>query len=421
MLLVAVSSPPLEAQATRRPHDPIEHPGWGASIESIIGTYSTAELRGSPARMCDLQDDFALRDSTLRGQVRARRAALKSVPVSIQPGDKDAESAYLADMFREVWNATDYARLIAHHQHGANFYGWAGSEIIWEYRPEERRFDPVDFYHPRSRTFRIATEYDPYAPGAPIDELLPRVGKYDYQVERPTPDKWIFSRGDEGVRLACSGLMYTSVFYSYFKTHGFGEWFLYIKRYGLPHIQITVHDWADMAARSAAAEVAENFGQTGALIMPKESMLNVEIKDGAAAGRASNSSIHGMLVAECNQEMAKLWSGGALTSEVGATGSYAQAREHGNVAFRLIQEDAIDRANSIQRDLIKPWVRFNNLRGAAPRVQFHLQRVSDPGQAVELTERLDKVGYQVDEQQLTELTGLRISRKPAETKSNEDK
>lgn len=396
------------------------HPGWGANIESIVRIYRIAEQQGRPGPMCDLFDDAARRDPTLRGLVRSRRAALCSAPVSIRPGGQDDESIRAAEIFNSVWSDLPTQRLIRHHQHSKNFYGWAGTEIEWEWRPDEKRYDPVAFYHPRSRTFRIATEHNPIVPGAMPDELLVRTGKYEHDVARAIPGKWIFTRADDDDRVSTVGLMYACAFYGLFKTQGFGEWFLFVKRYGLPFLKVLIHDWADSAAHAAADDVIQKFGEDGGLKAPKNSMLDIEVIDGAQGSRNANGDLHQRIVGDCNSEMAKLWSGGALTSEVGRTGSYAQAREHGNVRYELTVEDYQQIAESFREQMIRPWMRFNAIPGEAPHIKIHLQRVSDPAEAVDLAVKLDGIGYRVDSAQLSELTGLRISEKPAEEADDDE-
>jgi phage gp29-like protein len=401
----------LEPQAERRPHDPINHPGWGVTIDQVFRIYRQAEL-GRPAAQCDLFDDVGRRDGTLRGLVNSRRSAIAGRPVLVLPGAQDSGSMRIADMWSEVWDRLPRRAIVEHHQHGPNFFGWAASETEWAWNPwGDRRYDPIDFYHPRTRTFRIATEYNTIVADAAPDELLCRVGRYEHDVARMTPGKWIVTRRTQTERVATDSLMYTSTLYTVLRNNGWADWFVFMKRFGLPFPKVTVDDWSDENSRRIALEIVRSFGEDGGVVVPKNAGVNVEIIDAAQMSRNATSELHQRFVGEANLELAKLWNGAVLASETGGgSSSYALAKEHGGIRFELLQEDATRLQSSLQEHLIKPWMRFNGLDQAgvkAPKMLVFLTRVEDPEQAVKIAKMLAEIGVRVDPAHLLEITGLR--------------
>ena len=389
-------------------HDPLHHPGWGASIERVFQIYGNAE-RGAPAEMYDLFDDIVDRDLTLGGLTEARSDAITGCAVSIVPGADDADSQRAADEFREVWNELDTDALLEHQQHGTNFYGVAASESIWQFRRAERRFDPVDLIHPRARTFRIATEANPIIAGAAPDELLVQTGRYSYEVERMVPSKWIVTRRrGNAKRLARSGLMYSCTPYSLMKSHASADWFVFLKRYGIPFVEARISTWTDPEAVDTAQRGMASIGTDRGLISTESDKVKFNIHDGAAGSRTANSDVHQRFVHDRNLEMAKLWNGSILSSETGTgSSSYALAREHGGIRYSLLKRDSLRLCASIRRQLIVPWMLFNRRAGIAPLIVIHLNRVEDPTLAPKIAKDMNDAGAPVDSQQLYELTGFR--------------
>jgi phage gp29-like protein len=175
--------------------------------------FRQAEM-GDPRTMCQMFDDIVRRDATLRGYVGSRRAAIAGKPVLILPAGPDKEDRKAADMFRDIWERVDTQSILEEHAQGPNFYGWAASEIDWQWVRQDRLFNPVGFFTPRAETFRIAVEYDPYVRDARQDELLVRVGYYPHEVARMIPGKWVVTPRTGVERRVWDGLMVTSAIYS---------------------------------------------------------------------------------------------------------------------------------------------------------------------------------------------------------------
>jgi len=400
-------------QSASMPADPLHHPGWGVSIEAIYQIYRQAEL-GDPAAMYDLFDDIVDRDLTLAGLVEARSDAITGCAVSIAPGAKDRDSVKAADEFREVWNELDHDGLIEHQQHGTNFNGFAASEMDWDYRRAERRFDPVRFHHPRARFFRIATAQNPIVPGAMPDELLVRTGRYSHEVERLIPGKWIVTRRRGNLKLvARSGLMFPCTPYSLMKSHASADWFVFLKRYGIPFVEAKISAWTDDEAVFVAQQGLASMGSDRGLISAESDKVTFNIHDGAATARAANSDVHQRFVVDRNQEMTKVWNGAILSSETGTgSASYALAKEHGGVRYSLLKRDKERLSKSLRMQLAVPWMIFNRRPGVAPLIVIHLNRVEDPTLAPKIALDMKQADAPVDPQQLYELTGFRA---PSET------
>ena len=79
------------------------------------------------------------------------------------------------------------------------------------------------------------------------------------------------------------------------------------------------------------------------------------------------------LIEVLNREISKAVLGQTLTTEVGASGSYAAGMVHEGVRSDIVRADARALERTVNRDLIRPLVRFNFGPGAAaPRFGFNL-------------------------------------------------
>lgn len=394
----------------------VRHEGWDLTPERIVAAYDAAE-RGNPSLQFDIFDDCVERDLTLGGLVESRADALAGKHVEVQAGAPDADSMRTAEIFRdEVWDRIDWQDLIRHHQYSSNLYGFAASEIDWAYDRELRRIVMRGHWHARPRDFYIATTYFRRVDGADADELLIRTEPSDFTGERLIPGKWVLTKRMDSVPIARAGIGRGSVWWSHIKMVGVGDWLIFIKRFGLPFVLAKIQDWTSTAERSLAETILRRIGDDGGAIVPLNSKIDVEFKDGAQGSRNANGDLHARLASMANTEMAKRWNGAALASESGdGASSYALAKEHGGIRFEFIQADAKRISQSIERQLIEPWQRLNGLPGTAPKIRFHLVRIADPAAyAATADVVINKLRIPLDQSSVLEAVGMR----GAETKDS---
>ena len=390
-------------------YDPIQHPGWGATIETVAQFFVQAQF-GTVSGWVDLIDDTIRRDPTISNLVNARVSGITKATPEIVPADQSPEAIELADKFRARWDALDSFSAIAHHQRDPLSYGWAASEIIWAVDSDTGEAYPADLIHPRARTYQIAGMFNIHAKGTKPDEILVRTGPYMGQNARMIPFKWIESRERPSAPAVCGGNGYATALYGVLKANNIAGWSVFIDRFGLPFVQATIDSWTDGAAVAVAKRALESIGSDNGIIIGKNDGLTIEAIDAVSASRSANSDIHGRYNTNANAELTKLWSGGSLTSEGGSSGAtFALGREHASIRFELLESDAKRIQSVFDRDLIGAWMHLNEFDAPPPKLQLRFQRVSDPQTLVSIVKELAGVGYKVDPVQIQQLTGLRRS------------
>lgn len=379
------------------------HPGRGASPDDIYVLYDRAEL-GMPGPMYDLFEDLRAKDLTLTGLVEAREDAVMGCTTSISPGADDDDSKRLADEFEEMFHELDTDGLLEHQQHNTNFNGFAATELEWDER--NGRAVITNLIHPRCRQFRIATPINRWVDGAESDELVLQTDHGQY--ERLIPDKWLVTRRRGRTRpLYASGLMFVTAVMSSMKSRTQYDWMSFIERFGLPLVQASIDSWADDDAAESAELTLKTLGSTNGIITTREDRVELSLLDGAKAARSANSDVHLRFAQFCNLDMAKVWTGGYLTTETGTSaGSYAQANVHKGVKDSLTAADKRRQGKMLNR-LGSIYKRVNQLPGRAPRAEFYPSQVSNPASAPVLAKQMAEAGAPVDPQQLYDITGFR--------------
>jgi phage gp29-like protein len=390
--------------------------GWDLTPERIASAWVVAE-QGDPRTQYSIMDDAVERDLTLGSLVEARTDALAGKAIVVQPGAQDMVSRAGAEMFRaEVWSRLDVPSLVRTHQYSPNLYGFAASEIDWQFDQETRRIDPMAIWYCHPQDFLIATTYNPRVRGAQPDELLVRRTYFDPVGEQLMPGKWIVTRRTVTTPLARAGVGRGAVWWSHLKQIGVADWAVFVRRYGLPFVLATINDWTSMEERAQAEDILRRIGDDGGAIKAKNSLIGIEFLDGAQGSRNTMSDLHERLAAFCDIQQAKRWNGAALASESGqGAHSYAQARVHDGIRVSLLEADAIRLERSIREHLIVPWWQLNNLPGTPARVKFHLTAISDPRQFAETADIVvNKLGIGLSKEQILEAVGMREAAGPGD-------
>ena len=303
----------------------------------------------------------------------------------------------------------DLYDLVDHHQYSTLVYGFASTELIW--KRIGGRYDIVDLIHPRSRSFRAATEVNRWLDGAAMDELVIQTDDYGTTFERLIANKWLITRRmGRKMITAHSGMMYQTTPMSAMKMDVTIDWTAFISRFGVPFPVATIKSWQDHAAIEAAERSIATMGSTDGLIVTENDGFKLEIHDGAAPARTANSDLHNRFALHANIEMAKYWTGGFLVSEQGSgAGSYAQAAVHGKLHGNVLDNDK-GRTGRTIGGLCRIWRSVNELAGRLPNVALYPSQVSDATNAPKMAKDMADAGARVDPAQLYELTGFRPPR-----------
>ena len=383
----------------------------GANLERIAAIMVQAEA-GRPAYQCDLFDDLVIRDPSLYSLVKGRVDALAGKPVAVLAGGDTAVDQRAADAWRAVMGRLDFDALIQWHQYNPLVHGWGASEVDWQWNPDDRRWDPGQFWHLRSRQFRIATEVYRIVPGAMPEELLVQVGPTQEQVARLIPDKWVITRCAPWLRPSRSGLLHVCSRYAVLRTQSWAHWFAFLRRYGLPALQVEIATWSDAAQQAQAEDMIRRWGEDVGFITDAAGKVKASTIDGAQASRSATSDPQARFVDAVRAEFTTLWTGIPAGQNQGGVGNYHTGKVYSGIRSDMLEADARRICAALRDQLIKPWMRINNMAGEPPRLDIRLaDRIQDPEQAVTTAGKLADMGFEVDPVQLEEITGLRITRK----------
>jgi len=355
------------------------HPGSGLSPERIVGIFRNAEW-GWPERQCDLFEDILERDAHLRSLEHARISGVASREWIVQAGGDAPEDLTAASELEGALRTMPGFVDAVEHQLSALFYGYAGSEIIWERR--DGLTAPAWFANVPAKRFvfddrdapRILTE-DNRADGWPLE-----------------PGRWWWSRGRHRIQ-AMSGLLRTATWWSLFKSYSVRDLALYIERFGMPYATGVYDAATPPEEREVLRQALASLGKDGYSIFDRSG----EIKIVELGSDAREIPMNGMITL-CNAELSKLVTGATLASGEGTSaGSYALGKVHETRLYDLWCEDALRLQRGFEQYVGLPFVVFNGMRARAPRLKIHLVRDFDPAARMDLIVRaVNELGISVD-------------------------
>lgn len=181
-----------------------------------------------------------------------------------------------------------------------------------------------------------------------------------------------------------------------FKRGGLKFWLMFTEKYGMPFITGRYRPGTSSREIDNLLDMLENMIQDAVAAIPDDS--SVEIHE--AAGKAASAEIYERLLDFCNAEISKSIVGQTLTTEVGAVGSYAAAKTHGDVLNDIVDGDARLAENTLN-ELIR-WIVDINFGANVPAPTFSLYEPEDVDQ--EQAERDSTLSAPM------ERSGLRFSR-----------
>ena len=338
------------------------HPGHGLTPQRVREIFYEAEV-GYPLRQCDLFEDLIESDAHLRQAFESRIEAVAGKHWTVLPGGDRKMDQTAARRFEDALRAVPNTRAMFEHQLSDTAFGYAATEIMWGVS-DDGYIVPTWFANVPHRRFRFDLEADePHLltkDNTAIGELL-------------EPGKWILSRRRHRLTEA-SGLMRTGAWLALIKRLAFRDWVVWMERYGLPYVTGQYEDGATDEDKAVLKVAIQKIGSEGAAMMSERAKITLtEVGEGGKA-----TDVHGALCEMVNAEISKLVTGATLTSEAKGPGSYALGQVHQDRSFDLVAADAERLEHRIKVDLAVPFLRFNGLSAAPPRLKIHVVRTVDP-------------------------------------------
>jgi len=329
----------------------------------------TAILReadgGNLARQMALFAEMEEKDAHLFSCLQTRKLAVAGSPWEVMPSggsERDLDAA--AFVGRALGGVDNFEEALMDLLDAVG-KGFAVSEIMW--KPCSAGVVPV------SLRKRAAGRFTFVGPDG-VSEL-PRLITEDEPVYGVglLPDKFavhIYRAGaDQPER---GGLLRVLSWIYLFKNYALKDWVGFCEVFGMP-LRLGVYSpSAGKEDREALVEAVTRLGSDAAGVISEST--RIEFVESARRGEGPYSGLIELL----NREMSKAVLGQTLTTDVGSSGSYAAGVVHQGVRSDIARADARALERTINRDIVRPMIRFNFGPDTAPPVfRFQMDEPED--------------------------------------------
>lgn len=258
-------------------------------------------------------------DSHVFACVQSRKAGVLSLDWDINRGlDKDENAETIEKLLKKL----DVHKLISDILDATSF-GFQPLEIMWE-RDKSGHVMPARIIAKPPEWFCFDD-----------DNNLKFRTKENYYGELVPDKKFLLVQNNPTYNNPYGERTLSRVFWNVtFKKGGMKFWVVFTEKYGMPHLIGKHPRGATKAETDSLADMLEEMVQDAIAVIPDDS--SVEIKE---ASKSSSAEIYEKLIDKMNSEISKAILGQTLTTEVGATGSYAAANTHMQVRQDIIDSD----------------------------------------------------------------------------------
>lgn len=370
------------------------HPAFELTLENLLSYYRMAE-RGQPLRQMDCFHDIIEMDPDLRSKVNGRIESVAGCDWVVMPGRSDKPSELASGALNErLQNQIEFRAFLAH-QLTAIHYGFAKTNLVWDY--VEAVVTPVDFINPAARRF-----------AAPSVERANEIWLVDASSGGSTlidltPGLWAGStyRNILGRNPYAAGLMRSCSVWAMFKRWGVRGWQVFADMFGIPMAIGYYDEGAGPKSIAALEDAVRLIGTDGWAVL--SSLTELVVKETARGG--DSSTVFPQLIQLCEDQLAKLLTGGTLNTDVAGVGSYNAASVHESRGYQMLCFDAQCVQEMFVRDIGRTFVAWNGYdRAAPPRLKIKIKR-----DALQWAQTLEIVGQaiEIDSDQMREDFSLR--------------
>lgn len=354
------------------------HPAFDLTLEMLLAYYRQAE-RGQPMRQMDCFHDLIEMDPDARSKINDRIEAVAGCDWVVMPGADDKPSKLASEELNYRLQNQIAFRSYLTHQGTAVAYGYAATNMVWDI--EERVVVPVDFVNPAARRF-----------ASPTVDRATEIMLVDFPngLIPLEPGLWSVSqyRNILGRNPFAAGLMRTAGVWMMFKRWAMRSWQVFADMYGIPLAVGYYEEGASPASKSALEDAVRLIGQDGYAVL--SSLTEIVIKDAARGG--DSSTVYPLILKVCEEQIAKLFTGGTLNTDVAGVGSYNAASVHESRSYAQKCFDAQMLQETFTASIAKAFVMWNGYdRAAPPRLKIKIRR-----DALQWAQTLEILGQAVD-------------------------
>lgn len=298
--------------------------------------------RGDPRAQAQLFDQMLDGDGRLPGNFGTRTKSVAKLAWELRPATDSPADKKVCEWLRPQLDALRLHNPLQRLARAVG-YGYGAEQIEWELRGGEvgvRRLThwPTRYLMPddegQIRRYTTAREVQP--------------------LDMPPARFIVHEPGELNPDSCVAGLLRPASWFWFFKKFTLKAWLMFNERYGQPFRVGKYPAGMSEEEQDSAFMSLVRMGAEAVAMMPDG--MEVEFHQVATA---MQGEAHQMLAGRCDDEITILVLGQTLTTSMGKNGgSYGAAKVHNEVREDLIEWDARQLEETIERDLITPWVRF---------------------------------------------------------------
>ncbi|MFL1781443.1 DUF935 domain-containing protein [Candidatus Hepatincolaceae symbiont of Richtersius coronifer] len=359
-------------------------------FESMATSLSPARLgsilkeakNGNMEAYLTLAEEMEEKDSQYRTVLNTRKLQVVSTPYYIKSvEEKNSASSTKSDenislFLNKVINTPQFKKMMFHLLDGLG-KGFSVVEVNYAYNEKDKMIYPKNYSHKPPQWFTFDTNLenlllrvDDQGATTTLDNL--KVIKHVPQLKSGLP-----TRG---------GLAFAAASIFILKNYGVKDWGALIEVFGMP-IRIGKYDQsATDTDRTKLLQAVSDIGVDFAAIIPQE--MQIEFID---AKVNSNGDLYRNYINYLDEQISKIVLGQTMTTHSGS--SLSQAQVHNEVRQIIQKADALDLADTINRDLIKPLIDLNfGEQEFYPFLEFDFSKEEDKSLLMNIYEKTHNMG-----------------------------
>ena len=360
-----------------------------------------AAAEGDHEAYLTLAEEMEERDPHYSSVLRTRKLAVSSLPVTVIAGSEDNQAQELAEDIKRLIETPEFGDLVDNALDALG-KGYSVTEILWD-RSSVTRWLPKE-YRWRDPRFFMFNQKEPdeirlIDTADPVNGL--QLPPYKFVIHRPRLKSGLVLRG---------GLARLAAFSYICKMYSLKDWLGFLEIYGIPLRLGKYDNAASPEDKDILKTAVANIGSDAAAILPESMKIEFEQVSQAAGA----SEVFARMVEWIDRQVSKAVLGQTATTE-GTPGKLGNENAQEEVRQDLIAADAKQLANTINRDLIKPYIDINyGPQKVYPRAVINIPEQEDLGLLADNLSKLVPLGLQVSAQEVRAKLGLSEPGKDAE-------
>ena len=370
---------------------------WGGGLVrgltpgKLAGILDMVRSGECPAEYLEIAQELEQRDPHYRSVLSTRKHAVEGLDLFVEtagdtPRDKEIAQAVEEDILkhRDIMDLRKNAL-------DALGKGFSVNEIIWD--TSGSRWKPKTFIFRDPRWFAYEKESGDLCLRAMHGNDLAPLEPFRFIVHEPN----LLS----GTQIT-SGLSFTALFYWLIKNYDVTSWAAFVDRFGYP---IRLGKYGRKATKddiSTLKRAVAAIGSDVGAVIP-DSMV-IDIIEAKTTGDKAN--VYKDLAEWVDKELSKLVLGQTASAE-GTAGKLGDSEIQQEVRDDIAKADALQFEQTINRDLIIPYVNFNfGEQEVYPQVRTKLVEKKNIQLIVDSVQKLVPLGLKVSKSEMLNLLGL---------------